>query len=250
MFTVRGSGTVVTGTLEAGTVASATRCCSATATVVVRSIQSLGRDRAQVSGGARVALNLRGVSPRTVARGDVLLGPGDGTAPGCSTCGCGPWTTPSGYRPAWSLHVGTHAAPCTCARWARHRRLTLPRDLPLLAGDRAVLRDPGRHAVVAGVEVLDADPPQLRRRGAARDRGQALADGRPDAYHEIARRGAVPREHLTCPRHRDPERPDLHEHAGWIVTDGRVARLAAAASDAVVQWAASTRWTRPCRAPR
>jgi selenocysteine-specific elongation factor len=117
-------------------------------------------------------------------------------------------------------------------------RLTLPHDLPLRAGDRAVLRDPGRHSVVAGVEVLDADPPGLRRRGAARDRGDALAEGRPDAYHEIARRGAVERHHLEALGIEIPERADLHQHAGWVITDAHWQDWVTAAADAVVQWAA------------
>ena len=57
--------------------APATRLLLGDRDVVVRSIQSLGRDRAQVSGVARVALNLRGVSHEDIARGDVLLGPGE-----------------------------------------------------------------------------------------------------------------------------------------------------------------------------
>jgi selenocysteine-specific elongation factor len=42
-------------------------------------------------------------------------------------------------------------------------------------GDRALLRDPGRHLIAAGVEVLDVRPPVLRRRGAARERAGALS---------------------------------------------------------------------------
>ncbi len=207
--------------------------------VVVRSIQSLGRDRAQVSGVARVALNLRGVSHEDVARGDVLLGPGEWHRTRVLDVRMRAVDDAERLPARLVLHVGTHAAPVHVRPLGPDTaRLTLPRDLPLLAGDRAVLRDPGRHAVVAGVEVLDADPPQLRRRGAARDRGQALADGRPDAYHEIARRGAVPREHLTALGIEIPERPDLHQHAGWVVTEGVWRDWQAAASDAVVQWAA------------
>jgi selenocysteine-specific elongation factor len=101
-----------------------------------------------------------------------------------------------------------------------------------------VLRDPGRHAIAAGVEVLDADPPVLRRRGAARVRGEELLDGRPDAYHEIARRGAVRREHLTTLGIGISERPDLHTHAGWLITDTTWQSWVSSAGDTVVQWAA------------
>jgi selenocysteine-specific elongation factor len=66
------------------------------------------------------------------------------------------------------------------------------------AGDRALLRDPGAQRVVSGVTVLDADPPPLRRRGAAAERARELAGGRPDLAAEVARRGAVRRTDLAA----------------------------------------------------
>jgi selenocysteine-specific elongation factor len=91
---------------------------------------------------------------------------------------------------------------------------------------------------VAGVEVLDADPPPLRRRGAARARADDLADGRPDAYHEVTRRGAVQEAHLAVLGIDLPDRADLHHHEGWIISDARWQDWVSAAPDAVVQWAA------------
>ena len=72
-------------------------------------------------------------------------------------------------------------------------RLTLPVALPLRAGDRAILRDPGAQRVVAGVLVVDADPPPLARRGAGARRGEELsrATGRLDLAAEVERRGAM-----------------------------------------------------------
>jgi selenocysteine-specific elongation factor len=79
-------------------------------------------------------------------------------------------------------------------------RLLLSRALPLRAGDRALLRDPAAQVVAAGVLVLDADPPELRRRGAARARADALAGaaGVPDLAAEVARRGAARRAELEA----------------------------------------------------
>ncbi|WP_425586982.1 hypothetical protein [Streptomyces violaceusniger] len=42
-------------------------------------------------------------------------------------------------------------------------RLTLPRELPLRVGDRAVLREPGGRRPSCGVTVLDVRPPRLTR---------------------------------------------------------------------------------------
>jgi selenocysteine-specific elongation factor len=66
----------------------------------------------------------------------------------------------------------------------------LGRSLPLRIGDRALLRDAGRHRVAGGVTVLDVAPPALRRRGAAAARAAELAelDGRADLASELRRR--------------------------------------------------------------
>jgi selenocysteine-specific elongation factor len=62
-----------------------------------------------------------------------------------------------------------------------------------------VLRDPGQKSITAGVLVLDADPPALTQRGAARARGARLADGTAAGLaDQVRRRGAVSRATLTA----------------------------------------------------
>ena len=76
------------------------------------------------------------------------------------------------------LHPGTAAVPVRLRPLGGEMvRLTLRLPLPVEPGDRLVLRDPGRHAVAAGAVVLDADPPELRRRGAGAARAAAPTDG-------------------------------------------------------------------------
>lgn len=75
-FTVRGAGTVVTGTLAGGTLRPDDSLELAGRTVSVRGLQSLGEPVAQARGVARVAVNLRGLPLEAVARGDALLTPG------------------------------------------------------------------------------------------------------------------------------------------------------------------------------
>src|SRR5215831_6567383 len=69
-FSITGSGTVVTGTLPAGTVRRGDELLITPAmrAVRVRAVQSLGRAADDVRGVARVALNLRGVEVADVAR--------------------------------------------------------------------------------------------------------------------------------------------------------------------------------------
>jgi Selenocysteine-specific translation elongation factor len=79
-FSIRGSGTVVTGTLGAGTIRVGDdlvvhRGSGVTHRVTVRGLQSLEQTRDAVSGVARVGVNLRGVGVDDIARGDALLTP-------------------------------------------------------------------------------------------------------------------------------------------------------------------------------
>ena len=75
-FTVRGSGTVVTGTLAAGTLRRGDVLELGDSTVSVRALQRLGQPADVVTAPARVAVNLRGVAHEDVRRGDALLTPG------------------------------------------------------------------------------------------------------------------------------------------------------------------------------
>ena len=77
-FTIRGSGTVVTGTLPAGTVRTGQELVLTPSMrpARVRGIESLNEPTASVSGVARVALNLRGLAADVPARGMALVDPG------------------------------------------------------------------------------------------------------------------------------------------------------------------------------
>ncbi|HET8582143.1 MAG TPA: selenocysteine-specific translation elongation factor [Jatrophihabitans sp.] len=235
-FTIRGSGTVVTGTLAAGTVAVGDELELDGRRVQVRELQSAGRSHGRLGPVARVALNLRGVSHHEVRRGDVLLAPGawhrTATADVRITC--------DEELPAeLLLHIGTAAVPVRLRPLGPGlARVTLPRPLPLQVGDRAVLRDPGRHAVT-GALVLDADPPALTRRGAAARRAAELRDrhARPDAAAELARRGAVRRSHLQALGIPVENLDGAREVAGWLIAAPTWRDWVTAAPDAVAGWA-------------
>ncbi len=191
-FSIKGSGTVVTGTLGEGTLSVGDELEVGGRTVRVRSLQSLERPRESVGAVARVAVNLRGVATDEVARGSVLLAPG--AWPSTTVVDVRLSTDPSELPTTAMLHVGTAAHEVRVRPlWSDTARLTLPEPLPLRAGDRAILRDPGAQRVVAGVLVLDADPPPLLRRGAGARRGLELAasTGELDLAREVARRGAM-----------------------------------------------------------
>ncbi|MBF5033803.1 selenocysteine-specific translation elongation factor [Micromonospora sp. ANENR4] len=200
-FTVRGSGTVVTGTLGGGRlrVGDELELAATGEAVRVRGLHSLGVAHTEVDAVARVAVNLRGLPRDRVGRGDALLSPGRfGRTDLLDVRLSG---DPAADLPATlTLHVGAAAVPARVRPLGPDTvRLRLARPLPLLIGDRALLRDPGRHHVAGGVTVLDVDPPPLRRRGAAAARAAVLAglDGRPDLPGELRRRRLIRAGDLT-----------------------------------------------------
>ena len=184
-FTIRGAGTVVTGTLGAGRIRVDDELELVTAAgarrVTVRGLQTLGEPAAAVRGTARVAVNLRGLARDAITRGDVLLSPGrwlttDQVDVALRGVRGGP-VAADRLPGELVLHLGAAAVPVRVRPLgADTARLRLSRPLPLRIGDRAVLRDPGRRAVAGGLTVLDVQPPPLRRRGAAAGRAEVLAE--------------------------------------------------------------------------
>jgi selenocysteine-specific elongation factor len=200
-FVLAGAGTVVTGTLTAGTIRVGDQLQTRTHRVRVRSVQSLGQDVESVSGVARVALLLGGQSGRTtIARGTPLVTPDAWLPTTIADVRLGAVDVDPGHERRASvssqpvpqqpvLHIGAASAGCRVRPLdACHLRLTIDRPLPLRIGDRALLRDPGSRQVW-GVQVLDPAPPQLRRRGAGGLRAKALSAADGSLGEELARRG-------------------------------------------------------------
>ena len=201
VFTVRGSGTVVTGTLPAGTVhvGDELEVAPQGVPVRVRGLQSLKRTVDDVGAVARVAVNLRGIGVADIARGDALVTPG--SWPRTDELDVRLTTDAADLPAELLLHVGSAAVTARPRRLGVDTaRLRLAAALPLRPGDRALLRDPGRHLVAAGLTVLDVRPPPLRRRGAAARRAAVLADvgDTPDAVGEVLRRGVMHRDELAA----------------------------------------------------
>ncbi|MBU2698011.1 selenocysteine-specific translation elongation factor [Pimelobacter sp. 30-1] len=198
-FSVAGAGTVVTGTLATGTIAVGDELellgPYGARPATVRRIESEGGPRDRAEPVRRVALNLRGPAADEVGRGDAVVAPG--TWRTSALVDVRRTSGPEGPLPEQlRLHVGTAAVPVRVRPLDddhRHLRLRLDHPLPLAPGDRLVLREPGSGRV-AGAVVLDTDPPELRRRGDAARRADALATRGPDGdlAAEVARRGAVP----------------------------------------------------------
>src|ERR1700722_6505230 len=211
VFAIKGSGTVVTGTLPAGTVREKQELLLTPSLepVRVRGIETLKQPATQVSGVARVGLNLRGAERVTPARGMALVEPGRWTLAATLDVRL----AAAGDRPPRQLTV--HAGSARTGARLRPlggliARLTLDEPLPLHVGDRLLLRGPGSAGAafappalaagtgpgpargppaghgaghggrpawppLVGATVLDVAPPAFRRRGAAAAAGRELA---------------------------------------------------------------------------
>ena len=234
-FSIKGAGTVVTGTWAAGSVNIGDRLKLVTASgehdVTVRGLHSENSAVDKAEPVMRLALNLRGVDADAISRGDVL------------TEAESTWWQPEVIDVRWrtgpkldsvprklNLHVGTASVPVHVRGLdAEHARLTLQgRAFPLRLGDRLALRGPGLDAL-AGVEVVDMDPPLSNRRGAPVRRAQALRDQNPfDASAYVARKEAVMKETLAAAGFDVANKPaSLVEFRSWWVNAQAIARWTA-----------------------
>lgn len=236
-FTVRGAGTVVTGTLPAGTIRVGDTLSAGGDAVRVRGLQSLEQERPSVTGPARVALNLAGKADH-IDRGSVLVTPDAWH----HTTLADVRLTGEARLPANAvLHVGADDVDVRLRPLADDLvRLTFDRPLPLRIGDRALLRDPGRR-VVWRVDVLDPDPPRLRRRGAGAQRATRLAtaDGSGGLAEELARRGIVHRDRARQLGIRVDDQGTHLALGPWLVARAVADAVAARIPELVTEHAAS-----------
>ena len=184
-FSVKGAGTVVTGTLAAGTLRVGDTVQLAhpggVRAVEVRGLHSENTAHQVLGPTSRVAVNLRGISADAIHRGHSLVSPDAWELVEQidvrRTFGQDFYELPQNIV----VHIGTagleaHVRPLS----ADYARLSLAHPLPLQLLDRFVVRSPGGRHVSAGVQIIDVYPPELNRRGAARRRAEELellADG-------------------------------------------------------------------------
>ena len=203
VFSMRGFGTVVTGTLVSGQI-DVDRdlvLLPAGRPVKVRGLQVHGEKQPAADAGRRVAVNLGGIEVAEVARGDSLVTPGcfetthrfDGTVEllpsaralrhgarirfhhgTCEVLGrvavSGP-TTPERDASAPEAGRRDEVRPGTHA----YTRVRLEAPVVLTRGDRFILRAYSPPMTIAGGVVLDPQPPRIGvRTAAARQRFERL----------------------------------------------------------------------------
>jgi selenocysteine-specific elongation factor len=158
VFSLRGVGTVATGTLWSGSVGAGDvlRVEPGGRDVRVRSVQVHDEPVERAEAGQRVALALPGVERTELRRGDALV-------------------TPGAFRPSYRLdivleplaeiadggrlnvHHGTSAVPARIVRSGEWAQLRLAAPVTAARGDRVILRD---ETTLGGGVVLDPAPPR------------------------------------------------------------------------------------------
>jgi selenocysteine-specific elongation factor len=172
VFAAKGSGTVATGTLAGGSFAAdqLVRLEPGAISARIRGIQTAGRAVESIGPGSRVALNLSGVDHDEIGRGHAVVEPDRWYV--SDRIDVSLQVLPQldhevSRRGAYVAYVGAgeHAvklrvlgdealAPGTSGAV----RLFLPEPLPVLPGDRYILRESGRDETVGGGEILDIAP--------------------------------------------------------------------------------------------
>lgn len=193
VFTIRGFGTVVTGTVMAGRLELEERVeiYPRGIQAKVRGIQTHGRAVSRAVAGQRAAVNLQGVERGALERGDVLASPGllrpttvlDAT---CELLADAP--APLRLRQRVRFHTGTSEVMARVyllegevldPGGRGYVQLRLEAPVVALPGDRYVLRSYSPMVTIGGGELLDVAPPRARRGPALTARLRILETGAP-----------------------------------------------------------------------
>jgi len=191
-FSMRGFGTVITGTLISGSVRTEqeVEISPVSRRVRVRGIQVHGETVTRASAGQRTALNLAGIEASEVTRGMMLTEAGRFSPTARIDCAFEllPGVKPLKHRAPIHFHahaaevegeirgIGTTEALQPGAR--RYARIVLREPLLLLPGDRLIVRMFSPVVTIGGGIVLDIAPPrrdtaqrlEVLETGSARDR--------------------------------------------------------------------------------
>src|SRR5919106_2264695 len=232
-FTIRGAGTVVTGTLTGGTlrVGNEVVVLPEGRTARIRSLQTHRRTVEVAEPVSRVAANLASTSREEVVRGDVLVRPGQWRPTSVVEARLRPVRSmdrPLSTRGAFKLYAGS------AERDARLRlygdgfaRIRLSRPVVVEVGDGFVLREAGRGETLAGGVILDPDPPARPGRD-PEDRLARRESARPEDLPAVvvAERGAVRAATLPLLAGAAPASiAGTTRVGGWWVADERLADL-------------------------
>lgn len=230
-FTMSGFGTVVTGTLLDGALATGeeVELVPSGRRARIRGLQTHRRSLEAAQPGSRVAVNLTGVDKDELARGMVVVRPGSLAATSIVSARVdilAAAAAPLAHDDLVRVHAGTAEAmarvsvlegPELAAGAAGWVQLRLRSPLAVAVGDRLVLRRPSPSETLGGGVVADVSG------GRARRRADAAADLERRTAPSAAKRALATLDEPRTPR-------EIAERAGLgsAERDGALAELAAA----------------------
>ena len=199
VFTIKGFGTVITGTLMAGRlrVDERVEVFPAGVQAKIRGLQTHSRTVTESSAGQRTAVNLQGVERAAVERGNVL-GLAGTLVPSVLVDGALE-LLPEAPRPLKSrdrvrVHTGTSEImarvllldrPELAPGQSAFARFRLEAPLVALPGDRFVMRSYSPMVTIGGGTLLDIKPPRFKLKAPAHlAHVRLLAEGSPDTIVE------------------------------------------------------------------
>jgi selenocysteine-specific elongation factor len=182
-FAIKGAGCVITGTLTGGSlmVGQALAVEPGGLSARVKALQVNHEPVNRTEPGHRVAVNLAGVSHHDIERGQALVEPGRWhVTPSfdASLQVLDAWPAPLTSRGAFGASIGSGEHPVRIRLLGGGRsiepgetgfiraRFIGATGRSLLPGDRYVLREAGRSALIGGGEILDVAPVLPRRKAA------------------------------------------------------------------------------------
>lgn len=209
VFSVAGSGTVVTGTLTGGTIRQGMdlRLWPGDIRAKVRGLERHGAKAAELPPGVRAAVNLAGIKTEDVARG-MTLAPPDGLEVtdqmdvSLTLLPDSPY--PIKNNSQLHLHHGARAVVCRCVLLGRDvlqpgetgfAQLRLDQPLAVLEGDKFVVRFFSPLATLGGGTILEAHPARRGRKDPNRLEGlrvRASGDAQAIAARRLAEAGDTP----------------------------------------------------------
>ena len=229
-FAAKGSGTVITGTLTGSSLSVGDELLVQPTNIVVkvRGIQSNGVSLDKLEAGNRCALNLTGIDHLDINRGDVLVVAGQWL--GTNKFDASLKVLESiehavSKRGSYMMYVGSreikvvlHTIGSTSIQNGETGfiRVVLPDMIPLVPGDRFILRESGRDETIGGGELLDIEP--TLRSSKARPNKEIL--------RLIAERGWVQLQQLHLLAGRNVDISEVEQALdGWVTTNNNLAEV-------------------------
>ena len=174
VFTIKGSGTVVTGTVEGNGfhIGSDIMVVRTGEVARIRNIHIHGAEQQHSLSGQRCALNLSGIEVEQLQRGDALVTNNQWhitTVFDARLDTLSSLQRPVSHRGSFMLHVGTNAqsasirvigASTIAPGESQAIRVRVAEPLALSPSDRFLLRDTGSNVTIGGGVILDVDPRQ------------------------------------------------------------------------------------------